>query len=121
MLFALGGIIDRARRHAVLVERNLAHPAQRTQFDAGADRMRPIGDVGRSLGALRTARRAVAEIDAARAPFIIGGGDRGVGRAPMPAELVHRLAETRARLAERQWRDRRLLWRISGIAGKTGD
>src|SRR6202043_3414964 len=100
---------------------DFANPAQRAQFDAGADRMRPVGDVGTALGALRAARRAVTEVDTAPAPFIVGRGNRGVGRPPVPAELVHRLAEARARLAERQWRHRRLLWRISGIAGKTGD
>ena len=121
MLVALGVVIDRAGGHAVLVDGDLAHPAQRAQLDAGADRQRPIGDVGRGLGALRAARRAMAEIDAARAALIIGGGDGGVGRPPVPAELVHRLAEARARLAERQWRHRRLLRRIGGIAGETRD
>ena len=109
MLLALGVVIDHAGGHAVLVDRDLANPAARAQLDAGADRMRPIGDVGRGLGALRAARRAVAEIDAAPAAVVIGGGDGGVGRPPVPAELVHRLAEARARLAERQWRHRRLL------------
>ena len=39
----------------------------------------------------------------------------------MPAELVHRLAETRAGLAERQRRHRRFFRRIGRIAGKPGD
>ena len=39
----------------------------------------------------------------------------------VPAELVHRLTEARARLAQRQRRHRRLLRRIGGIAGETGD
>ena len=43
------------------------------------------------------------------------------GRPPVPAELVHRLAEPRARLAERQWRHRRLVRRIGGIAGQPRD
>ena len=121
LLLALGVVIDHAGSHAVFVDRDFTHPAARAQLDAGADRERPIGDVGRGFGALRATRRAVAEIDAARAPFIIGGGDGGVGRPPVPAELVHRLAEAGAGLAERQWRHRRLLRRISGIAGEPGN
>src|SRR6266446_9863774 len=88
-----GVVIDNAGGHAVLVDRDFADPAQRAQFDAGADRMRPIGDVGTGLGALRAARRAMTEVDAARPPLVIGRGDRRIGRPPVPAELVHRLAE----------------------------
>ena len=105
----------------MLVGGDLADPAQRAQFDPGADRMRPIGDVGRSLGALRATRGAVTEIDAARASIVVGGGDGRIGWPPMPAELVHRLAEAGARLAERQGRHRRLLRRIGRIAGKARD
>ena len=121
MLLAFAVVVDDAGRHAVLVERDLADAAERAQLDAGADRMRPIGDVGRGLGALRAARRAVAEIDAAAAAVIVGRGDRRVGRPPVPAELVHRLAEARAGLAERQRRHRRLFRRIGGIARKARD
>ena len=103
------------------VDRDLANPAHRAQFDAGADRMRPIGDVGTGLGALRAARRAVAEVDAARPPLIVCRGDRRIRRPPVPAELVHRLAEPRAGFAERQWRHRRLMRRIGRIAGETRD
>ena len=60
------------------------------------------------------------EIDARRPAFILGGGDRGVGRPPMPAELVHRLGEVRAAFAECQRRHRRLLRRIGRIAGQAG-
>ena len=83
--------------------------------------MRPIGDVGGGLGALRAARRAVAEVDAAPAALVVGGGDGRVGRPPVPAELVHRLAEPRARFAQRQRRHRRLLRRIGGIARQPRD
>ena len=70
VLLSLAIVVDDARRHAVLVERDLADAAAGAQFDAGAERMRPVGNVGRRLGALRTARRAVAEIDAAGAAVI---------------------------------------------------
>ena len=116
MLPPLGVVIDHAGGHAVLVNGDFADPAHRAQFDAGADRERPIGDVGGGLGALRAAGRAVAEIDAAPAALIVGGGNRRIGRPPVPAELVHRLAEPRARFAQRQRRHRRLLRRIGGIA-----
>ena len=77
----------------MLVGGDLAHPAARAQLDAGADRRRPIGDVGAGLGALRAARRAMAEIDAVRAAFVIRRGDRAVRRPPVPAELVHAARE----------------------------
>ena len=121
LLLALGIIIDHAGGHAVCVDRDLANPAHRAQLDAGADRMRPIGDVGAGLGALRAARQAVAEVDAARPPLVVRRGDRRVRRPPVPAELVHRLAEPRAGFAERQWRHRRLMRRIGRIAGKPRD
>ncbi len=83
--------------------------------------MRPIGDVGRGLGALRAAGRAVAEVDAARPPLIVRRRDRRVRRPPVPAQLVHRLAEPRAGFAERQWRHRRLMRRIGRITRETRD
>ena len=63
----------------------------------------------------------MAEIDAGRAPVILGRGDRAVGRPPVPAQLVHRLRDLRAGLAQRQRRHRRLVRRIGGIAGEAGD
>jgi len=66
-------------------------------------------------------RRAMTEVDAARPPLVIGRGDGRIGRPPVPAELVHRLAEAGARLAQRQRRHRRLLRRIGRIAGEAGD
>ena len=84
-------------------------------------RERPVGDVGAGLGALRAARRAVAEVDALRAALVVGRGDGGVGRPPVPAELVHRPRVARAGLAERDRRHRRLVRRHAGIAGQAGD
>ena len=104
----------------MLVGGDLAHPAARAQLDAGADRVRPVGDVGARLGALRAARRAMAEIDAGRAAVVVGGGDGGVGRPPVPAQLVHRLGVARAGLAERDRRHRRMARRHAGIAGEAG-
>ena len=116
----VGVVVDRAGRHAVLVGGDLAHPAARAQLDAGADRQRPVGDVGAGLGALRAARRAVAEVDALRAALVGCGGDGGVGRPPVPAELVHRPGIARAGLAERDRRHRRMARRHAGIAGEAG-
>ena len=121
MLLAVGVVVDRAGRHAVLVGRDLAHPAARAQLDAGADGERPVGDVGAGLGALGAARRAVAEVDALRAAFVRRRGDGGVGGPPVPAELVHRPGVVRAGLAERNRRHRRLVRRHAGIAGQARD
>ena len=120
-LHPVGVVIDRARRHAVLVGGDLPHPAARAQFDPGADGMRPIGDVGARLRTLGAAGRAVPQIDARRAPVVLGRRDRGVRWPPVPAKLVHRLGITRAGLAERQRRHRRLPGRIGRIAGEAGD
>jgi hypothetical protein len=64
-------------------------------LDAAADRVRPVGNVGRRFGALRAGRRAMAEIDAARPALVVHRRDRGVRRPPVPAELVHGLADLR--------------------------
>ena len=68
LLDAVLVVIDDARGHAVLVGQDLAHAAMGLELDAGADRVRPIGNVGRGFCALRAGRRAMAEIDAARLP-----------------------------------------------------
>ena len=120
LLAPVGVVVDRAGRHAVLVGGDLAHPAARAQLDAGADRERPVGDVGAGLGALRAARRAVTEVDAARPALVVGRGDAGVGRPPVPAELVHRLGVARAGLAERDRRHRRMARRHAGVSGQAG-
>ena len=116
----IGIVVDRAGGHAVFVGGDLPHPAARAQFHAGANRLRPVGDIDAGLGALRAARRAVTEVDARRAPVILGGGNGGVGRPPVPAQLVHRPRVAHAGAAERQWRHRRLVGRIGGIAGQAG-
>ena len=105
----------------MLVGRDLPHPAMRAQLDSSAQRDRPIGNVGACLGALCAAWCAVAEIDAAGPSLIVRRGDRRIRRPPMPAELVHRLAEQRAGTAERQRRHRRFGRGKGGIAGKAGD
>jgi hypothetical protein len=63
----------------------------------------------------------MAEIDAARASLVIDGGDRGIGRPPVPAEPVHRLGEQCAGATERKRRHRRVSRRNAGIAGEAGD
>src|SRR6516164_8141361 len=103
MLDTVRIVIHDPRGHAVLVRRDLAYPAMRAQFDTGALCGRPIGDVGARLCSLCASRRAMAEIDAARAAFVIHSRDRGVGRPPMPAEPVHRLRQLSPGTAERQW------------------
>src|ERR1051325_9134945 len=96
LLLALLVIIHHARGHAVLVGSYLAHPARGAQLDPGALRDGPIGDVGTRLCPLSAARGTVAEVDAAGAPLVIHGRDRGVGRPPMPTKPGHRLAPQRA-------------------------
>ncbi len=118
LLDAILVIVHDAAGHAVLIGRDLAHPAMRAQLDACAQRHRPVGDVRARLRALRATRRAVAEIDAARPPLIIDGRNRGIGRPPVPAELVHGLREPRAGTAERLRRHRRIRRRRAGIAGQ---
>ena len=90
------------------------------QFHPGADRVRPVGDVGARLRPLRAAGRAMAEIDALRPALIFGRGDGDVGRPPVPAQLVHRLGIARAGLAQRHRRHRRVARRIGRIAGQAG-
>ncbi len=63
----------------------------------------------------------MAEIDARRPPFVLGGGKRGVRRPPMPPQLVHRPGIAHAGAAERDRRHRRITRRYAGIAGQTGD
>ena len=120
LLDAIGVVIDHARRHAVFVGGDLAHPAARAQLDAGADGGGPVGDVGARLRALRAARGAMAEIDALRAAFVIHRGDRAVRRPPVPAELVQPARQRRTGLAQRQRRHHRFVRRIGGIAGQAG-
>ena len=63
----------------------------------------------------------MAEIDAARPALIIHRGDRGVRRPPVPAELVHGLADQRAGKPERLRRHRRARQRRHRIARKARD
>ncbi len=120
LLDAVLVVVDDARSHAVLVGQDLAHPAMRLDLDARADRVRPIGDVSRGLGALRAGRRAMAEIDAARPALVVHRRDRGVGWPPVPAELVHGVADQRAGKPERLRRHRRVRQRRKRIAGHAG-
>src|ERR1700749_322628 len=96
MLDAVLVVIDDAGGHALVIGQDLAHPAMGLELDAGADRMRPIGDVGGGLRALRAGWRAMTEIDAACPALIIRRCARRVRRPPVPAELVHGLADQRA-------------------------
>ena len=64
LLIAVRVVVDRARRHAVFIGGDLTHPAARSQFHAGPDRKRPVGDVSAGLGTLSAAGRAVPDIDA---------------------------------------------------------
>jgi hypothetical protein len=59
-------IVDDAGHHAVLIGSNLPYPAARAQFDAGAKRLWPIGDIYARLGA---AWCAMTEIDAPGTAF----------------------------------------------------
>src|SRR5882757_4481082 len=66
LLDAILVVIHDAGCHALLIGGDLAHPAMRAKLGAGAQRHRPVGDVGARLCALRACRRAMAEIDASR-------------------------------------------------------
>ena len=70
---------------------------------------------------MRAGRRAMAEIDAARPALVIGGRDRRVRRPPVPAELVHGLADQRSGQPERLRRHRRMGQRRERIARQAGD
>jgi hypothetical protein len=61
----------------------------RAQFNAGALRHGPVGDIGARLRSLCAGGSAMAEIYAARPPLVIHGRDRRVGGPPVPAEPVH--------------------------------
>src|SRR5438874_6477075 len=117
----LGVVINDAGYHAVLVRRDLAHPAMRAQFDAGALRGGPIRNVRARLCSLRAAWGAMTEIDAARPPLVIHGGDSGIGGPPVPSQPVHRFPQYRARAPDRQRGHWRISRRNTGIAGQTGD
>ena len=107
MLDARRVIVDRAGRHAVRAGGDFAHPAARLQLHPGADRLRPIGDVGARLGALGAAGGAVAEMDAARPPAMRRTRHRGEGGPPVPAQSVHRPRIEPAGAPKRQRRQRR--------------
>ncbi len=121
MLDAVGVVVDRAARHASIVGRDLAHAAPGAQFDPLSDRLRPVGDVGARLGALRAPGDAVAEIDAPGPPFVVPRRHCAVRGPPVPAERVHRTAPHRARLAQRQRRHDRVLGRVGGIPRQSRD
>ena len=116
----VGIVIDRARGHALRVGGDFPHPAARTQFYPGADGVRPVGDIDAGFRALRAPRRAVAKVDAGRAPVIFGGCYGGIRWPPVPAEAVHGLGIAGAGLAEGQWRHGRLVRRVGRIAGQAG-
>ena len=121
LLDAVDVIVNHAHRHAVFAGGDLAHAAVGPKLDSGADGMWPVGDVGARLRSLGAGRRAVAEIDARGSTVVFGGCDRAVGRPPVPAELVHRLRDLGAGLAQRQRGHRRLVRRVGGIARKARD
>jgi hypothetical protein len=105
-------VIHRAGRHAVFVGRDLSHPAVRPQLHAGAERLRPIGNVSAGFRPLGTGRRAVSQMDTGRAAVILGWCNRAVGWPPVPPQPGHRLADLGATFAQRQGRQWR---RVRGI------
>ena len=122
MLFlAVFVVVDHAVRHAVGVDRDLAHPATRPEFHAAAQGDGPIGDVGARLGALGAAGRARPQVLALVAALVRAGYDGAVGRPPVPAELVEAAGDGLADAAEGQRRQGRLLGRIGRISGEAGD
>src|SRR5205814_4498544 len=99
-LGAVGVVVHDAIRHAVVADRDLAHPAAGLELHAAADRGRPVRDVRARLRALRAADETRPGIDARRPALVLARRDRAVRRPPVPAELVEALRERRAELAE---------------------
>ena len=121
-LITIGIVVDRPRRHAVLTDRDLAHPAMGPQFHASPQRVRPVGDVGAALRPLRAAADAGAQIDALGAAIVILRDDRGVGRPPGPPQLVQPLGQDLPRLAKRQRRQTQgIVARIGRVALQARD
>ena len=120
LLAALAIVVDDAGGHVVVVHQDLAHAAVRLQLHAGAQRQRPVGDVDTSLGALRAARLAGAQVQARGAALVLARGNRDLRGPPVPAQPVeaagHRLAQT----AQRHRRQRRLVRRIGRITCQAG-
>ena len=121
-MFDPGGIeIGGAGGHAVGAGFDAADAAAGAQFDAGADGVGPVGDVGAGFGALGAAECAMPEVDAFGAAVIVRGGQRGIGRPPVPAECVERMGEAGAGFAEAEGGHGRGVGGVGGIAGEAGD
>ena len=117
---ALRVVIEHAARHAVLVQRDLAHPATGPQFHARTQQDRPVGCIHAGLGARRAAQIAGSRVDALRPPVVVAAQDRRIGRPPVPAQTVEAPRQRPAQLAERERRKRRLIGRIGGVSGEAG-
>ena len=99
--------------------------------DAGAgdepraerDRLRPVGQVGRRLGALVAARLAGAPLDARPAAVVGDRVDRVELRPPVPAELRVAAGDLQPGRPDRQRRHRRVLGvgRVGRVARQAGD
>ena len=95
----------------------------RDEARAEGDRLGPVGQVGRGLGALVAARLARAALDARPSAVVADRVDRVELRPPVPAELRVRPGDLEPRRADRQRRHRRVLGvrRVGRIAREAGD
>ena len=115
---AVGVVVENAVRQPVLAHRYLSDAAVRLQLRSHRQRLGPVGDVGRGLGAARAADVAGAAVVAGGATVVGRGENRRVRRPPVPAQLIephdHRLPH---RVQRDRWSLTLRLGRISGIAG----
>ena len=118
---AVAVVVDDAVGHAVVADRDFAHAGAGAQFHAGADGVRPVGDVGAGLRPLGAAGGAVGEVDAAGAAFVVRARDRAVAGPPVPAELVDGTGQDLAGAAERERRHLGFVGRVGGVAGQARD
>lgn len=107
---------------AVLAGEDPADSGAGDQDRPGAQGVRPEGDVGGGLGALRTAPLAGAPTGALGQLLELLARDRVGARPPVPAQRVHARGRPAARLAQGV-RGQRVVesLRVGGIAAEAGD
>ena len=112
----------RAGRQAPRVGLDLADAGAGHEPRAEGDRLGPVGQVGRRLGALVAARLAGAPLDARPAAVVGDRIDRVELGPPVPAELGVRPRDLQPGRPDRERRHRRVLGvgRVGRVAGQAG-
>ena len=111
-------VVEHAARHAVPVQRDLAHPAAGAQLHARAQQNRPVRQVRAGLGAGGAAQIAGAGVDAPGAAVVVAAEDRCIRWPPVPALTVEAARQRPAQFAERERRQRRRIGRIGRVPGQ---